>query len=29
MPHYPLDEVFEAGIPAELEQAWSEWSAGR
>jgi hypothetical protein len=29
MPHYPLDEVFEAGIPAELEQAWGEWSAGR
>jgi hypothetical protein len=29
MPHYPLDAAFEAGIPADLEQVWREWSAGR
>ena len=29
MPHYPLDEAFEASIPAELQQAWKEWSSVR
>jgi hypothetical protein len=29
MPHYPLDEAFEAGIPAELEQAWAQWPGAR
>jgi hypothetical protein len=29
MPHYPLDEAFVAGIPAELVPHWQEWITGR
>ena len=29
MPHYPLDDAFEASLPAELLHHFVQWHAGR